>query len=350
MTISQAIQKLVAYAITQIGYSEGGNNYNKYAENLDLQHWYGWTPQNQPWCDIFVDSMYLAVFGLLNAARMTYQVIGNGSALCRTSAQFYKNNNAWFTSPQAGDQVFFYSGGAINHTGIVEKIVGGIVYTIEGNSSDMVARRSYRIGDSYIAGYGRPNWGIVADGVDDGTTKPAAVEDDYSYYPMLQMGSVGEYVVKLQEALIAAGYDCGPDGADGEFGSNTRKAVIAYQTAKNIEIDGIVGPETWASIMTEKVPEKASGSALEGDKATEETSTEPVKAPEIGLPELTTGTKSAVVEALQQLLSAKGYACKADGQYGPETEAAVKSYQISKGVDSDGIVGNTTWAYLLGVI
>ena len=192
MTVKQAIQKLIAYAATQIGYHEGGGNYNKYAESPDLQRWYGWKPQNQPWCDIFADSMYLAAFGLLNAAKMTYQVIGNGSALCRASAQFYKDHSAWKTIPQPGDQVFFYSGGAINHTGLVEKVAGGIVYTIEGNSSDMVARRSYRIGDGYIAGYGRPNWSVVADVDDSGDAVETPAAEDFNYYPMLQMGSIGE--------------------------------------------------------------------------------------------------------------------------------------------------------------
>lgn len=346
MTITQAIQKLISYAATQIGYHEGGGNYTKYAENTDLQKWYGWVPQHQPWCDVYVDSMFLAVFGLMNAARMTYQVIGNGSALCRASAQFYKDNGAWFSSPRAGDQVFFYSGGTINHTGLVEKVAGGIVYTIEGNSSDMVARRSYRVGDGYIAGYGRPNWSVVADVDDSGTVETPAV-DDYAYYPMLQVGSVGEYVEKLQEALIKAGYDVGPDGADGEFGQNTRKAVIAFQTAKSLEVDGIVGPETWANLMAEKGQEKPESRPAE-EKAEVDKPT--VEVPELGLPVLQNGASGPVVESLQQLLSAKGYTCKVDGEYGPETVAAVKSYQTAKGIEADGIAGNTTWTYLLGVI
>lgn len=346
MTVKQAIQKLIAYTITQIGYHEGGGNYTKYAESVDLQRWYGWVPQNQPWCDIFVDSMYLAVFGLLNAAKMTYQVIGNGSALCRASAQFYKDHNAWFSSPRAGDQVFFYSGGAINHTGIVEKVTGGIVYTIEGNSSDMVARRSYRLGDPYIAGFGRPDWSVVADGVDDDTVETPAV-DDYAYYPMLQVGSVGEYVEKLQTALINAGYDVGPDGADGEYGGNTRAAVIAFQTAKNLEIDGVVGPETWAALMAENGKEKPESRPAEEKQGVDKPV---VKIPELGLPVLKTGATGAVVETLQQLLTAKGYTCKVDGEYGAETAAAVRSFQTAENIEADGVVGNTTWVYLLGVM
>ena len=46
--------------------------------------------------------------------------------------------------------------GTIDHVGIVESVSGGTVNTIEGNSGDKVARRSYSIGSSNIYGYGVP--------------------------------------------------------------------------------------------------------------------------------------------------------------------------------------------------
>lgn len=61
-------------------------------------------------------------------------------------------------TPVAGDIIFFDWGnnGTIDHVGIVESVSGGTVNTIEGNSGDKVARRSYRIGSSNIYGYGVP--------------------------------------------------------------------------------------------------------------------------------------------------------------------------------------------------
>ena len=58
----------------------------------------------------------------------------------------------------AGDIIFFDWGnnGTIDHVGIVESVSGGTVNTIEGNSGDKVARRSYSIGSSNIYGYGVP--------------------------------------------------------------------------------------------------------------------------------------------------------------------------------------------------
>ena len=43
--------------------------------------------------------------------------------------------------------------GVGNHVGIVEYVSGGTVHTIEGNTSNMCARRSYSIGSWNIMGY-----------------------------------------------------------------------------------------------------------------------------------------------------------------------------------------------------
>ena len=51
-------------------------------------------------------------------------------------------------------------------------------------------------------------------------------------------------VQSVQQALIDAGYNVGPEGADGKFGRNTRAAVIQYQKANGIKQTGNVGPVT----------------------------------------------------------------------------------------------------------
>ena len=67
--------------------------------------------------------------------------------------------------------------------------------------------------------------------------------------PMLSIGSKGSAVKALQLLLIGYGFSCGWYGADGDFGNDTVKAVKAYQTAKGLEVDGIVGPMTWRSLL-----------------------------------------------------------------------------------------------------
>ena len=59
--------------------------------------------------------------------------------------------------PQPGDLIIFSSAGA-SHIGIVVKSDETTVYTIEGNTSNMVAQRSYSLDYEQITGYIKPNY------------------------------------------------------------------------------------------------------------------------------------------------------------------------------------------------
>ena len=252
MTVSEAKKKVIDLAKSQVGYREGANNYNKFAEGLDS--YYGWHIQNQPYCDIFFDWLFIKSFGGETAAKMTYQRFGSFSALCSASAQYYKDAGAWFQMPEAGDQVFFIVSGGINHTGIVESVSGGIVHTIEGNSSDMVAQRAYAIGAPNIAGYGRPDWDAAATEHSETDEKPkdpdaprlgtVTVE-----LPVLTNGMGGNAVAALQGILRYQKYSLGSCGVDGEFGVATLAAVRNYQVRNDLERDGIVGEATWRKLL-----------------------------------------------------------------------------------------------------
>ena len=177
MTINEAKEKVLNVARSEIGYKEGYNNYIKFAEGSWDNQFYGWELQNQPWCDVFVDYCFVTAFGMQNGAVMTYQTVGRGSALCSTSAGYYRNNGAFFDIPEVGDQVFFYVSGALNHTGIVESVTNPgpnwtSITTIEGNASDMVQRLTHPRNPSYIAGFGRPKWSIVATTTDTTPVTP----------------------------------------------------------------------------------------------------------------------------------------------------------------------------------
>ncbi len=54
------------------------------------------------------------------------------------------------------------------------------------------------------------------------------------------------------------------------------------------------------------------------------------------------------VKAMQTLLAADGFQVTVDGIFGPETEAAVKRFQLERGLLDDGVVGPLTWAALTG--
>ncbi len=62
----------------------------------------------------------------------------------------------------------------------------------------------------------------------------------------VKQGSRGDDVMYLQQRLTTLGYDSGK--VDGIFGTNTTAAVKAFQQARKLTADGIVGAKTWAQL------------------------------------------------------------------------------------------------------
>src|ERR1700719_2742960 len=133
--------------------------------------------------------------------------------------------------------------------------------------------------------------------------------------PNLQNVSADPAVRDLQEALKALGYN--PGSIDGVFGATTEAAVKAFQQAKGITVDGIVGKVTWINID-------------EADQS------EPV---------LKIGATGLPVRRAQKRMSLVGYEVGGvDGRYGTQTQAAVKKLQQQNGLGVDGVVGPQTWS------
>jgi cell wall-associated NlpC family hydrolase len=63
---------------------------------------------------------------------------------------------------------------------------------------------------------------------------------------MVREGSRGASVSQLQNLLKNKGFNPGP--TDGIFGPKTKAAVLAFQRSQGIEVDGIVGPQTWGKL------------------------------------------------------------------------------------------------------
>ncbi len=60
------------------------------------------------------------------------------------------------------------------------------------------------------------------------------------------------------------------------------------------------------------------------------------------------GSEGELVGGLQAFLYARGYKISIDRKFGKETDDALKKYQISQGLDDDGIVGQKTWRVMFG--
>ena len=52
-------EKVIELAKNEIGYEEGPNNWNKYAEQLDAVHYFNSNKQNVSWCGVFCYAMIL---------------------------------------------------------------------------------------------------------------------------------------------------------------------------------------------------------------------------------------------------------------------------------------------------
>lgn len=358
MTKQEAVNAVLNLARSEVGYCEkasnsqlddktanaGAGNWTKYARDLDkLKNFYNGGKNGYPYCDVAYDWCFVTCFGPDIGRRMLYQPLRSAGAGCLYSAQYYKQNGAWYTSnPQPGDQIFFtYAPGEYSHTGMVESVQNGTVTTIEGNTSDMVARRTYPINSSNIIGYGRPNWALV-ESLDDNTAFD--VDQPASGERILKLGCIGEDVRQLQKDLLKMGYDVGPDGADGDYGDNTKRAVMKFQRQHHLEpVDGEVGDDT-RKVLNEilKKPESS----------TTELETEPdtgVPRKVIQIREIKMEDEGADVKLAQAALLCWGYTIVVTGIFGKEMQQKITDFQKHFGLQANGIVDLETWKKLLEI-
>lgn len=135
---------IVELAYKQLG-NEGGRKF---------WSWYGFSGRVE-WCACFV-SWCGAQCGYIEEG------VFPKYAVCDDGVEFFKSKGGWLDgskTPSPGMVIFFDWArdgidGNSDHTGIVEKVENGIVYTIEGNSGDKVCENQYRVGHNEIMGYG----------------------------------------------------------------------------------------------------------------------------------------------------------------------------------------------------
>lgn len=156
MTKSEAIDRVIELAKSEVGYLEkcsnaslysktanaGSANYTKYWSEIYPQY------QGQAWCACFVTWCFVKAFGRDMAERLLkhYPYV-----YCPTMQSLFTLNS----SPKKGDIVVFKRNGTFVHTGIVTFVQGDYFETVEGNTSgasSIVANGGGVCGKSYNSG------------------------------------------------------------------------------------------------------------------------------------------------------------------------------------------------------
>ncbi|GAB4201972.1 MAG: hypothetical protein Fur006_54980 [Coleofasciculaceae cyanobacterium] len=141
-------------------------------------------------------------------------------------------------------------------------------------------------------------------------------------FALAKPGDRSAEVTALQLRLQKLGYF--KNKATGYYGPLTRQAVMRYQQARGLAADGIIGPNTQASLSGYQ------------EQAREE----------LVHPTWELGDRDAKVSEIQKTLAQAGYPSSINGVFDRETAEAVRLFQQAKGLKVDGIVGKETLAAL----
>lgn len=248
------VEDMIAQAVKTLGVHEtNGDNVNY------ITQWYGLN--GQPWCDQAVT--YWAAHSDCYAS----VCFGTKHAYTVEHAQVFKNHGAWHpmsngvkaSGIRRGDIIFFdwqggYSIGGIDHVGIVEKVVGDQVHTIEGNYNNICGR--FVRSASVIAGFGRP---VYASPKPPVPVPPKPVTPAAPYISFKQVvaaanspqGHVGtsgtpgrsdDDVKRVQDGLAKLGLITFKER--GEYGPQTRDGYTKFQRSmgySGADADGVPG-------------------------------------------------------------------------------------------------------------
>ena len=233
---------------------DGYNSHRPWARNHMMSY-------VEPWCDTFVSFIYIK----LNAV----DLIGGTECGVEWHVKLFQKAGIWIEdgniTPLPGDIICYNwdddtqpNDGYSDHIGIVESVSGKNITLIEGNYNNAVGRRTIPVGWGFIRGYARPKYGQSKTAVETPKHTDVIIDPDSgSDRPLLQAGDVNDYVKILQSLLNDNGASL---LVDGDFGKLTLAAVIDFQRRHQIQVDGVVGPETWGELDGQvKIVKKSPG-------------------------------------------------------------------------------------------
>lgn len=152
-------------------------------------------------------------------------------------------------------------------------------------------------------------------------------------YPAHRRGDTGPTVAEVRHKLailqlLPDAPDAVADPAEAVFDDACDRAVRHFQQQRGLNVDGVVGPETWSALeearwrLGDRVLSHQVSRLLRGDD----------------------------VAALQQRLLGLGFNCgRVDGIFGPDTALALREFQQGVGVSPDGTCGPETFRALEGL-
>lgn len=254
-------QQFVAKCIEHHGFNEADGShrlivdiYNK-IRPLPVSYTLSYS---DPWCAAYVSAMAKQC-GLLDTVYP--------ECSCERMIELYKKAGRWIEddnhAAKSGELVFYSWSDLGNgdctkpadHVGVVVSSSGVTMKIIEGNLSNAVQYRNLVVGARYIRGFACPDFEGEGKPDEDAPilgTKPEAepaVQTCTVELPVLHKGMAVPGVRALQLLLIGAGCGVGPDGADGDFGNNTDKALEAFQKKRGLTPDKVAGKATWSALL-----------------------------------------------------------------------------------------------------
>lgn len=164
----------------------------------------------------------------------------SGLQVNRMTANDYRSlgNKIPFSQKQKGDLLFFGKNNRATHIAIYAGD-GGMYESIGGSSN---TKRNPGKGVTYSSIYRRSDLLEVHTLLEeDGQASDSINTAQNVTRSWLQKGDKGQKVREMQIMLIGTGYSCGVDGADGDFGKNTRNALLKFQHDNGLEEDGLYG-------------------------------------------------------------------------------------------------------------
>ena len=195
--------------------------------------------------------------------------------------------------------------------------------------------------------------GLTADGVageatlkliDSGSAKKAATPSPKPTATptptssALRVGSTGAKVKSMQQRLKALGYYTG--SVDGTFGEGTRKALVAFQKANGLAADGVAGTATLNKLHSSSAKSAVSVSSNATSRPAMRTY---VASTLSSYRYLQQGSRGSDVKKLQQRLKDLGYfSGSVSGDFGADTEVALRAFQERNGLWVDGVAGEDT--------